>query len=137
MSDIQLVETPLLTKLLGLEEFLNSEVLGQAEPLADISRKLRHGFCGVRFQKKPQSMLFLGPTGVGKTETSLLLARWLFGSSGEETFIRLDMSEFMTLSSIDLLRGTGSNDEGLLYRYVQRTKGFGVLLCDEIEKAHK
>jgi ATP-dependent Clp protease ATP-binding subunit ClpB len=137
MSDIQLVEPQLLTKLLGLEEFLNSEVLGQTEPLADISWKLSHGFCGVRLHKKPQSMLFLGPTGVGKTETSLLLARWLFGGSGEETFIRLDMSEFMTVGSIDLLRGTGPNDEGLLYRYVQRTKGFGVLLCDEIEKAHK
>jgi ATP-dependent Clp protease ATP-binding subunit ClpB len=79
-------------------------------------------------------MLFLGPTGVGKTETALLFTEHLFGS--REKLVRLDMSELMTLDSINVLRGQNTSDSGLLGLYVKRSKGSGTLLFDEIEKAH-
>jgi ATP-dependent Clp protease ATP-binding subunit ClpB len=79
-------------------------------------------------------MLFLGPTGVGKTETALLFTEHLFGSS--EKLVRLDMSEFMTIDSINVLRGQNTSDCGLLGLYVKRSGGSGTLLFDEIEKAH-
>jgi ATP-dependent Clp protease ATP-binding subunit ClpB len=79
-------------------------------------------------------MLFLGPTGVGKTETGLMFTEHLFGSA--EKLVRLDMSEFMTVDSINVLRGQNRSDCGLLGLYVKRSSGSGTLLFDEIEKAH-
>lgn len=79
-------------------------------------------------------MLLLGPTGVGKTETCNLFTEHLFGSS--EKLIRLDMSEYMTLDSIGVLRGQNVRESGLLGLYVDRSGSAGTLLFDEIEKAH-
>jgi ATP-dependent Clp protease ATP-binding subunit ClpA len=79
-------------------------------------------------------MLFLGPTGVGKTETALLFTEHLFGTA--EKLIRLDMSEYMTVDSIGVLRGQNVRERGLLGLFFDRTGGSGTLLFDEIEKAH-
>jgi ATP-dependent Clp protease ATP-binding subunit ClpC len=79
--------------------------------------------------------LFLGPTGVGKTETAELLTQRLFGS--REKLIRLDMSEYMTVDSIDILRGANMSEDGILGRYYDQTEGSGVILFDEIEKGHR
>ena len=122
-------------KLKSLGGFLRTNILGQDEVLADIVALLQRSFCGLRFRGRPiASMLFLGPTGVGKTETALLFTEQLFGSA--DRLVRLDMSEFMTLNSIDVLRGQSTSDSGLLGLYVKRSKGSGTLLFDEIEKAH-
>jgi ATP-dependent Clp protease ATP-binding subunit ClpA len=79
-------------------------------------------------------MLFLGPTGVGKTETAKLFTDHLFAS--EEKLVRLDMSEYMTVDSIKVLRGENTSDRGLFGYYIDQSKGSGTLLFDEIEKAH-
>ena len=79
-------------------------------------------------------MLFLGPTGVGKTETVNLITQHLFGS--EEKLVRLDMSEYMTLDSVGILRGQNQNERGLFGHYYDRSQRSGTLLFDEIEKAH-
>jgi ATP-dependent Clp protease ATP-binding subunit ClpA len=131
----RLISVDLVQKLSTLQEALGSSILGQDEVLADIVSLLQRAFCRFRFPGRPiASMLFLGPTGVGKTETSLLFTKHLFGSG--EKLVRLDMSELMTLDSINVLRGQNTSDSGLLGLYVKRSKGSGTLLFDEIEKAH-
>ena len=131
----RLISVDLVQKLNTLEEALGSRILGQDEVLADIVSLLQRAFCRFRFPGRPiASMLFLGPTGVGKTETALLFTEHLFGSG--EKLVRLDMSELMTLDSINVLRGQNTSDSGLLGLYVKRSKGSGTLLFDEIEKAH-
>ena len=129
------ISSDLVEKLNTLPEALGSRILGQDEVLADIVSLLQRAFCRFRFIGRPiASMLFLGPTGVGKTETALLFTEHLFGSA--ENLVRLDMSEFMTVDSINVLRGQNTSDCGLLGLYVKRCKGCGTLLFDEIEKAH-
>src|ERR1700747_3462146 len=131
----KLISSDLIHKLNTLPEALGSKILGQDEVLADIVSLLQRAFCRFRFPGRPiASMLFLGPTGVGKTETSLLFTKHLFGSG--EKLVRLDMSELMTLDSINVLRGQNTSDSGLLGLYVKRSKGSGTLLFDELEKAH-
>jgi len=131
----KLIAADLVQKLNTLGQTLGSKILGQDEVLADIVSLLQRAFCRFRFPGRPiASMLFLGPTGVGKTETVLLFTEHLFGSA--EKLVRLDMSEFMTLDSMNVLRGQNTSDPGLLGLYVRRSKGFGTLLFDEIEKAH-
>src|SRR5215469_1462736 len=131
----KLISSGLVQKLNTLGEALSSKILGQEEALADIVSLLQRAFCRFRFPGRPiASMLFLGPTGVGKTETALLFTEHLFGSA--EKLVRLDMSEFMTLDSINVLRGQNTSDCGLLGLYVKRSGGSGTLLFDEIEKAH-
>src|SRR5215471_4098206 len=131
----RLISADLVHKLNTLGEALGSRILGQDEVLADIVSLLQRAFCRFRFPGRPiASMLFLGPTGVGKTETALLFTEQLFGSA--DRLVRLDMSEFMTLDSIDVLRGQSTSDSGLLGLYVKRSKGSGTLLFDEIEKAY-
>jgi ATP-dependent Clp protease ATP-binding subunit ClpA len=131
----RLISVDLVQKLSTLQEALGSSILGQDEVLADIVSLLQRAFCRFRFPGRPiASMLFLGPTGVGKTETSLLFTKHLFGSG--EKLVRLDMSELMTLDSINILRGQNTSDSGLLGLYVKRSKGSGTLLFDELEKAH-
>ena len=131
----KLIAADLVQKLNTLGQTLGSKILGQDEVLADIVLLLQRAFCRFRFPGRPiASMLFLGPTGVGKTETVLLFTEHLFGSA--EKLVRLDMSEFMTLDSMNVLRGQNTSDPGLLGLYVRRSKGFGTLLFDEIEKAH-
>jgi ATP-dependent Clp protease ATP-binding subunit ClpA len=122
-------------KLNSLGGFLRINILGQDEVLSDIVALLQRSFCNLRYPGRPiASMLFLGPTGVGKTETALLFTKHLFSSA--EKLVRLDMSELITLDSINVLRGQNTSDSGLLGLYVTRSKGSGTLLFDEIEKAH-
>src|SRR6266436_3019761 len=85
-----------LTRLTTLSNFLNANILGQSEVIAEVVSLLQRSFFGMRFPGRPvASMLFLGPTGVGKTETCLLFTEHLFGSS--DKLIRLDMSEYMKI----------------------------------------
>jgi ATP-dependent Clp protease ATP-binding subunit ClpA len=125
----------LVSRLNTLEDFLRRNILGQDEVLDEIVALLRRGFCELRFPNRPvASMLFLGPTGVGKTETCNLLTRHLFGS--DDKLIRLDMSEYQEQRSIGILLGANLGERGLFGRYFDLALGSGVLLLDEIEKAH-
>jgi ATP-dependent Clp protease ATP-binding subunit ClpA len=131
----RLISADLVSRLRTLNDSLGANILGQAEPLAEICALLQRSFCGLRLPGRPvASMLLLGPTGVGKTETCILLTQHLFGSA--EKLIRLDMSEYMTVDSIGVLRGQNVRERGLLGLYVDRSGGEGTLLFDEIEKAH-
>ncbi len=99
----RLITADLVSRLNALLGFLRSNILGQDEVLSDIVSLLRRSFCGLRFPGRPiASMLFLGPTGVGKTETVNLFTQHLFGSA-QEKLVRLDMSEYMTTDSIGIL----------------------------------
>jgi ATP-dependent Clp protease ATP-binding subunit ClpA len=130
-----LVPSPLLARLSTLGDFLSANILGQDEVLSDIVSLLQRSFFGLRFPGRPiASMLFLGPTGVGKTESVILFTEHLFGS--EDKLVRLDMSEYMTVDSIKVLRGENTSDRGLFGDYYDRSQRCGTLLFDEIEKAH-
>jgi ATP-dependent Clp protease ATP-binding subunit ClpB len=132
----RLVPENLVSRLNTLGDYLRSNILGQDEVLGDIVALLRRGFCKFRFPSRPiASMLFLGPTGVGKTETCNLLTRYLFGS--DDKLIRLDMSEYQEQRSIGILLGANLGERGLLGHYYDIAGGSGVLLLDEIEKAHR
>jgi ATP-dependent Clp protease ATP-binding subunit ClpA len=130
-----LITADLLARLNTLGEFLRSNILGQDEVLGDVVDLLRRAFCELRFPYRPRaSMLFLGPTGVGKTETAKLFTQHIFGT--DEKLVRLDMSEYMTVDSIGILRGRNQNERGLFGHYYDRSGRSGTLLFDEIEKAH-
>ena len=126
-------------KLLNLEKSLTERVKGQDEAIAMVSKAIRRSRIGIRDPKRPiGSFLFLGPTGVGKTELSKALAESLFDN--ENKIIRLDMSEFMEAHSVSKLIGSppgyvGFDDGGQLTEQVRR-KPYSVVLFDEIEKAH-
>lgn len=126
-------------KLLNLEKVLAERVKGQDEAIEKISKAIRRSRIGIRDPRRPiGSFLFLGPTGVGKTELSKALAEALFDD--EDKIIRLDMSEFMEAHSISKLIGSppgyvGFDDGGQLTEQVRR-KPYSVVLFDEIEKAH-
>src|SRR6266446_6615231 len=124
-----------LDKLRSLPDALESRIIGQREAFADITALLSRALCGCRYRGRPiASMLFLGPTGVGKTETVRIFTEHLFGE--ENKLVRLHMSEYMTLDSIDILRGARQGERGLFGYYYDRSSGSGTLLFDEIEKAH-
>jgi len=130
-----IIPPDLLARLNTLGDFLAANILGQDEALSEIGSLLQRSSCGLRFPGRPMaSMLFLGPTGVGKTETVNLFTQHLFGS--EEKLVRFDMSEYMTLDSIGILRGQNQNERGLFSYYYDRSQRSGTLLFDEIEKAH-
>jgi ATP-dependent Clp protease ATP-binding subunit ClpA len=130
-----LAPSDLLSRLNTLGDFLKAQILGQDECLNDITSLLQRSFLGLRYPGRPiASMLFLGPTGVGKTETALLFTEHLLGSA--EKLVRVDMSEYMVPDSIGVLRGQNTSDIGLLGHYYNRSQGMGTLLFDEIEKAH-
>jgi len=122
-------------KLINLEEILHQRVVGQNEAIREISEAMRRVRSGIGDSKKPVgSFLFLGPTGVGKTETAKALAQAYFGD--EERMIRFDMSEFQTAESLDRFQGSEQRNEPSQLITKVSENPFSVLLFDEIEKAH-
>jgi ATPases with chaperone activity, ATP-binding subunit len=127
------------TRLLQMEEYLHSRVIGQHEAIVTISRSVRRARAGLKDPKRPiGSFIFLGPTGVGKTELAKALAEFMFGS--EEHLIKIDMSEFQERHTTSRLVGSppgyvGYGEGGQLTDAVRR-KPYSVVLFDEIEKAH-
>jgi ATP-dependent Clp protease ATP-binding subunit ClpC len=136
VSDVEKEETE---KLLHLEDQLHGRVIGQDEAVKAVARAVRRNRAGLRDPKRPiGSFIFLGPTGVGKTELAKSLAEVLFES--EEALIRIDMSEYMEKFSVSRLIGAppgyvGYDEGGQLTEKVRR-KPYSVVLLDEIEKAH-
>ncbi len=122
-------------KLLKLESVLHRQVIGQKEAVTQVAEALRRSRSGIGDQQKPVgSFLFLGPTGVGKTETAKALAKVYFGD--EKHVIRLDMSEFQSPNSIDRLLGSSQlNQQGRLVTQI-KDNPYSLLLLDEIEKAY-
>ena len=126
-------------KLRNLEETLHKRVIGQNEAVEAVSKAIRRGRVGLKDPNRPiGSFLFLGPTGVGKTELSKALAETLFGN--EDAMIRVDMSEYMEPHSVAKLIGSppgyvGYDEGGQLTEKIRR-KPYSVILFDEIEKAH-
>ncbi|GKW47672.1 ATP-dependent protease ATP-binding subunit ClpC [Planococcus sp. NCCP-2050] len=126
-------------KLLNLEEILHNRVIGQEEAVTSISKAIRRARAGLKDPKRPiGSFIFLGPTGVGKTELARALAESMFGD--EDAMIRIDMSEYMERHSTSRLVGSppgyvGYEEGGQLTEKVRR-KPYSVVLLDEIEKAH-
>ena len=126
-------------KLKNLEELLHQRVVGQKEAVEAVAKAIRRGRVGLKDPKRPiGSFLFLGPTGVGKTELSKALAEALFGD--ENAMIRIDMSEYMEGHSVSKLIGSppgyvGYDEGGQLTEKIRR-KPYSVILFDEIEKAH-
>ena len=126
-------------RLLNLESILHKKVIGQQEAIESVSKAVRRARVGLKSPNRPVgSFIFLGPTGVGKTELSKALSEALFGD--DESIIRVDMSEYMEKHSISKMIGSppgyvGFNDGGQLTEKVRR-KPYSVILFDEIEKAH-
>ncbi|WP_432353433.1 ATP-dependent Clp protease ATP-binding subunit [Sporosarcina sp. A2] len=126
-------------KLLNMEEELHNRIVGQKEAVAAISRAIRRARAGLKDPKRPiGSFIFLGPTGVGKTELARALAETMFGD--EDSMIRIDMSEYMEKHTTSRLVGSppgyvGYEEGGQLTEKVRR-KPYSVILLDEIEKAH-
>ena len=126
-------------RLLDMEKEIHQEVIGQDEAVAALASSIRRTRAGVSSDKRPTgSFIFLGPTGVGKTQLAKTLTRFLFGS--EDALIRIDMSDFMEKHNTSRLVGAppgyiGYEDGGILTERVRR-KPYSVVLLDEIEKAH-
>lgn len=126
-------------RLAKLEQILHKRVIGQEEAVSAVAKAVRRGRVGLKDPKKPiGSFLFLGPTGVGKTEVSKALAEAVFGK--EDAMIRVDMSEYMEKHSVSKMIGSppgyvGHEEGGQLSEKVRRNP-FSVILFDEIEKAH-
>ncbi|MBI4536882.1 MAG: ATP-dependent Clp protease ATP-binding subunit [candidate division NC10 bacterium] len=136
---LQQLEEAESAKLLRMEAELAKRVVGQAEAIRAVSRAIRRSRAGVKNPNRPVgSFVFLGPTGVGKTELAKALAEFLFGT--EDALIRVDMSEYMERFSTSRLIGAppgyiGYDDSGQLTEKVRR-RPFSLVLLDEIEKAH-
>lgn len=128
-----------MDKLINLEKFLAKRVIGQEKAIAAVSEAIRRGRAGLKDPKRPiGSFLFLGPTGVGKTELTKALTAELF--EDQDAMIRLDMSEYMEKHSVSKLIGSppgyiGYEEGGQLTEKIRR-KAYSVILLDEIEKAH-
>ena len=125
-------------KLLNLEANLHKRIIGQDEAVNSVARAIRRNRAGLKSTKRPPSFIFVGPTGVGKTELAKSLAYEMFGS--EDSIIRIDMSEYMESHSTSKLIGAppgyvGYDDAGQLTEKVKR-KPYSIILLDEIEKAH-
>jgi ATP-dependent Clp protease ATP-binding subunit ClpC len=126
-------------RLLKMEEVLHSRIIGQDEAITTLAKAVRRARAGIKNPKRPiGSFIFLGPTGVGKTELAKALAEFMFGS--EDHLIKIDMSEFMERHAVSRLVGAppgyvGYEEGGQLTEAVRR-KSYSVILLDEIEKAH-
>ena len=126
-------------RLLGMEEALHKRIIGQDEAIVTIAKAVRRARAGLKDPRHPiGNFIFLGPTGVGKTELVRALAEFMFGK--EDALIRLDMSEFMERHTVARLVGAppgyvGYDEGGQLTEAVRR-KSYCVILLDEIEKAH-
>ena len=125
-------------KLLNLETNLHKKIIGQDDAVSAVSRAIRRNRAGLKSTKRPPSFIFVGPTGVGKTELAKALAFEMFGS--EDSIIRIDMSEYMESHSTAKLIGAppgyvGYDDAGQLTEKVKR-RPYSIILLDEIEKAH-
>lgn len=125
-------------KLLNLEANLHKRIIGQNEAVESVARAIRRNRAGLKSTKRPPSFIFVGPTGVGKTELAKSLAYEMFGN--ENSIIRLDMSEYMESHSTSKLIGSppgyvGYDDAGQLTEKVKRNP-YSIILFDEIEKAH-
>ena len=127
------------TRLLHMEDDLSEHIIGQEEAIEAISKAVRRARAGLKDPKRPiGSFIFLGPTGVGKTELTKALARFMFGS--EDALIQLDMSEFMERHSVSRLVGAppgyvGYEEAGQLTEALRR-RPYSIVVFDEIEKAH-
>ena len=124
--------------MLNLETNLHKRIIGQDEAVSGVSRAIRRNRAGLQNSKRPPSFIFVGPTGVGKTQLAKSLAYEMFGS--EDSIIRVDMSEYMESHSTSKLIGAppgyvGYDDAGQLTDKVKR-KPYSIILLDEIEKAH-
>ena len=127
-----------LKKLADLEQVLNSKIVGQQEAVSAVSAAIRRSRVQLSPRRRPASFIFVGPTGVGKTELAKVLSRELFDTP--ETLIRLDMSEYMEKHSVSRIIGSppgyvGYDEAGQVTEKVRR-RPYSVLLFDEIEKAH-
>ncbi|NQV12495.1 ATP-dependent Clp protease ATP-binding subunit [Candidatus Uhrbacteria bacterium] len=123
------------TKLLTLETEMHNRVIGQDEAVQMVSSALRRARTELRSGGRPiANFLFLGPTGVGKTELAKTIAETYFGN--EEAMVRLDMSEYQAPGSIDRLLGIPGSGQGGIFTEAVRQQPFGLILLDELEKAH-
>lgn len=126
-------------RLLQMEQFLRSQIVGQEEAVETISKAVRRARAGLKDPKRPiGSFIFLGPTGVGKSELTKALARFLFGT--EDALVQLDMSEFMERHAVSRLVGAppgyvGYEEAGQLTEAIRR-RPYSIIVFDEIEKAH-
>ena len=133
------IEAGDIKRLASLEDELKKHIVGQDEAISKLAAAVRRGRVQISPRKRPQSFIFVGPTGVGKTELVKQLAMYLFDSP--ESLIRLDMSEYMEKFSVSKIIGSppgyvGYDEAGQLTEKVRR-KTYSVVLFDEIEKAHK
>jgi len=137
---LTLVEKEEMEKLLRMEDHLHERIVGQSEAISALSRAIRRSRAGLKNPLRPVgSFVFLGPTGVGKTEVARSLAEFLFGN--EQALVRCDMSEYMEKHSIAKMIGSppgyvGHEEGGQLTERVKR-RPYSVILLDEIEKAHQ
>ena len=133
------IETEETERLLNLEEELSKSIIGQQEAIVAVSKAIRRARAGLKNPRRPiGSFMFLGPTGVGKTELTKSLARQMFGS--EDALIQIDMSEFMERHSVSRLVGAppgyvGYDEAGQLTEAIRR-KPYSIVVFDEVEKAH-
>ncbi|XJS10566.1 ATP-dependent Clp protease ATP-binding subunit [Aerococcaceae bacterium WGS1372] len=136
---VKQLDTTESTRLVHLEAELHERVIGQDDAVVAVSKAIRRAYSGLKSPKRPiGSFMFLGPTGVGKTELAKALAESIFGS--EDNMIRVDMSEYMEKHSVSRLVGSppgyvGYDEAGQLTELV-RQKPYSVILLDEVEKAH-
>ena len=133
MDTMEKTSSPLHLKLQGLENILSQRIRGQAHVIPRVVSVLQRGELGLTKPTRPRgSFMFLGPTGVGKTEITLAFTEFLFGA---DKLVRFDMSEYQTQESLGLLLGARLGERGTLGMAYDKSPS-GTLLFDEIEKAH-